>query len=719
MEGMTMADAAKEEQLHLRSVFKRIKEMIDYLNHHAQSVPRADERDPDEAETAEEVASRVVERLREVHLDSLKRSQPEPYFGRLDFQEEGEDEPTALYIGKRGIEDIDDGRRMVIDWRAPVASMFYSFSGQEKTAYETQAGEIEGTVSLKRNVVIRNGKLQRAVDSYVSGQDNLNVTDEFLLYRLGEHKDNRLRDIVSSIQAEQDRIIRAKRDLAVVIQGVAGSGKTTVALHRLAYLLYQYANRVTPERMVIFAPNEMFMDYISEVLPELGVGGVQQTTFTAWALKVLNYKVKLKPDEGHLERWFTENQKDSREFELSRIKGSADFLHRIDERLGQIEADFIPQSDFEPWEGKVLQATQITSWFQKDYIHYPLAQRRERVLARIKRWYESEYKQVKESDKTGSIKKQAASRFRSYKNKWAEVKPVDLYQRLLNEVLPGFSVSSQEIVKGKGKGKKANRPEVAAEDLAPLLYLNLKLNGMDGRDQFQHVVIDEAQDFSPLQLAVLKEYCPSHSFTILGDLSQSIHTYQGITDWKDFLQLFDKEKEAYFQLDVSYRSTMEIIEFANHILQPFPGFAKAEPVFRSGDPVSIHHVQQPHQTNRISSVIEEWQASVETIAVVARSSDSAKRLYDQLHAKGLPVRLIASNDEKYSGGVSVVPIYLTKGLEFDAVLLTDVNAETYPFTPMAAKLLYVGCTRALHKLQIHYATTPSRLLSEVLQEQTS
>ncbi|QQE80138.1 UvrD-helicase domain-containing protein [Alicyclobacillus sp. SO9] len=713
-----MADAAKEEQLHLTFVLERIREMIDYLNQRAQTASTDDGRDTDEAETAEEVAARVVERLREVHLDGLTRSQSEPYFGRLDFQEEGEARPAALYIGKRGVEDIDDGNRMVIDWRAPVASMFYAFAGQEESSYETQEGEVRGRVSLKRNVVIRNGKLQRAVDSYVSGQDNLNVTDEFLLYRLEEHKDNRLRDIVSSIQAEQDRIIRAVRSQAVVIQGVAGSGKTTVALHRLAYLLYQYADRLNPERMVIFAPNEMFMDYISDVLPELGVGGVQQTTFTAWALKVLNYEVKLQSSEGQLERWFGQKQEQhAQEFELSRVKGSIDLLRRMDHRLKQMEADFIPQNDFEPWPGQVLPVSQIAHWFQKEYVHYPLATRRERVLARIKRWYESEYKRVKEDDKTGAIKKQAASRFRSYRTKWTEVKAVDLYQRLLNEVLPGFSVPSQEVT--KGKGKKSNRPQVQAEDLAPLLYLNLKLNGMDARDNFHHVVIDEAQDFSPLQIAVLKEYCPSQSFTILGDLSQSIHTYQGITDWAEFMDLFETEKQAYFQLNVSYRSTMEIIEFANHILQEFSGFTKAEPVFRSGDPVSIHHVEKSNQADSIARVLDTWQETVETVAVVTPSTASAKQLYDDLRHSGVSVKLIDKSDEPYAGGISVVPVYLTKGLEFDAVFITDVNEETYPFTALAAKLLYVGCTRALHRLQIFYSTTPSSLLKNVLQEQIS
>ncbi|MBW7461129.1 DNA helicase UvrD, partial [Paenibacillus sepulcri] len=216
---------------------------------------------------------------------------------------------------------------LVVDWRAPIASLFYAFSGGEApVAYESPEGDVEGTVHLKRNLMVRAGVLERVVDSYIRGQEEESVTDEFLLYRLGENKDNRLRDIVSTIQQEQDRIIRTEKNKTVFIQGVAGSGKTTVALHRLAYLLYRYADRIRAERMVIFAPNRMFLDYISGVLPELGVGDILQTTYNEWAIERLEKSVRLDESTDTMAYWF-EHPRTREEMEQApgRIKGSLAF----------------------------------------------------------------------------------------------------------------------------------------------------------------------------------------------------------------------------------------------------------------------------------------------------------------------------------------------------------------------------------------------------------
>ncbi len=705
-------DSFQAEQSHLQSVQSRIRDMLERLYALEQKAEN-DADDRDEALTAEEVAQEVVERIRAEQIATLKFAHTEPYFGRLDFQERGASTPMPLYIGKRGVEDTDSGERMIIDWRAPVASLFYSFSGQDTASYESPDGTVEGQVFLKRNIAIRNGELQRVVDSYVHGQDNLNVTDEFLLYRLGENKDNRLRDIVSTIQAEQDRIIRADRNKAIVIQGVAGSGKTTVALHRLAYLLYQHADRLRADKMVIFAPNAMFVDYISEVLPELGVGGIQQTTFSAWALEILGHSVKLRDASDRLSRWFgvREDPAVQREFQVVRYKGSLEFLEQIERHLEAVEKSALPKGDFEAWEGKVLPESVIRDWFVNDYKHYPLAERRERVLARVKRWYEIEYKAMKSEDHTGALKKLAASRFRAYKNKWPQISTLAIYEEILSRVLPDADALGGQTV-STAKGRKV-RPEVNVEDLAPLLYIHMRLHGIDSQNRFHHVVIDEAQDFSPLQIYVLKAYCPSESFTILGDLSQSIHTYQGITDWQSFLDLFDEPKRAYFQLDVSYRSTMEIIEFANNIIRPFKQFILAKPVFRSGEPVHVEEVSETERIAKIVKTIQELRGQANTIAVVGRTDEDCARLHRELQNAGVEANLIQAKDQRYAGGISVIPVYLTKGLEFDAVILVDVDENNYNHSPLSAKLLYVGCTRALHKLCVFYTGKVSPLLDFV------
>ncbi len=713
-------DPVQQERAHLNDVVHTMDSMLDEFYSHLRYATNEKD-DADEAQTAEEVAQAVVESVRQEEFQLLTAARREPYFGRLDFQEHGHSDVLPLYIGKRGVENRANGEILVVDWRAPVASLFYSFSGQEIAQYESPSGPVEGQVYLKRNISIRNGKLDRVVDSFVLGEDNLNVADSFLLYRLGENKDNRLRDIVSTIQAEQDRIIRADRGLALIIQGVAGSGKTTVALHRLAYLLYQYSDKIRAERMVIFAPNAMFVDYISEVLPELGVGGIIQTTFFSWALQLLNHAVRLRPSDQRVARWFAVDvlARDEADFELMKFKGSQTFLNRIDQKLEQLERSFFPHGDFEAWPGKVLSESMIYEWFANDYVHYPLAQRRERVLKRVKRWYEIECKNIGDANRRSAQKKLADSKFRAYKKGWTEVTFLSFYRQLTAE-LPQKSVSrlsaqpsNHPVFSGAKRHEslsRQGRPEVDVEDLAPLLYIYGKLHGIDSNLRFDHVVIDEAQDFSSLELYVLQSYCPSGSFTILGDLSQSIHTYRGISEWDAFTSLFDEDKRAYFQLDVSYRSTTEIIEFANSVIGHFRQFTLAKPVFRSGEPVVVKRILRSERLSGVVDEIRSLQDRVSTIAVVCRSERDCLPFYLAVTEAGIASQLISGTDQHYRGGVSVLPVYLTKGLEFDAVILVDVDSVNYDLSAQSAKLLYVGCTRALHQLVVHYTEQCSPLL---------
>lgn len=699
--------AYAEEHRYLTQVLTWVEGRLEQLRLRSKYQDESDAEELSEPQTADEVAQEIVDTMREEQIHALERSFREPYFGRLDFLESPDIEPIQLYIGKLGIEDTGSGVRLVIDWRAPIASLFYSFSGKtDYASYEAPDGRIEGQVYLKRNIVIRDSELQRVVDSYVKGQENLGVADEFLLYRLADNKDSRLRDIVSTIQAEQDRIIRAKRDLTVLIQGVAGSGKTTVALHRLAYMLYEHKGQLRAERMAIFAPNAMFVDYISEVLPELGVGGIKQTTFAGWALEVLEFAVSLREPGRRLEQWFAlhPDPLTVREHEVAQLKGSREFIRNLDNYVLQLEKEAVPDEDFEVWEGLVLPRATIRKWFTEEYMHYPLAQRKARVLARMKRWYEMEYKNQKPLDPKKALKRGAAQQLKSYERKWPDFSPLTVYKAVLSK----FALS---LLDGSTSKKvRRPRPEVEMEDLAPILYLHQKLNGIDPRDRFDHVVIDEAQDFSPLQIEVLKAYCPNLSFTILGDLSQSIHTYQGITAWQSFLELFPEDKADFYELNVSYRSTMEIIEFANTVIGKFPGFSKAQPVFRSGEPVRVMRVEKRDQWSQTVSAVSQLKSGAHTVAVVCRTEKESQAAYQALQKAGIDAQLIDAAQTEYQGGISVLPVYLTKGLEFDAVLMVGVDDEHYDESPLSAKLLYVGCTRALHKLWIQYSGQLSPLV---------
>ncbi|MCH5584606.1 AAA family ATPase [Shimazuella sp. AN120528] len=678
---------------------KRLKQTLEKLENirvSLQKIPRYFGKD---------IVEQLLDDQRQQQLKNMEIAQVEPYFGRLDFEEAGNKPITPLYIGKAGIQDENTNELIVIDWRAPVSSMFYSFTGSDDPiSYESPDGEVWGKIHLKRNIAIRNQVLQRVVDSYVRGVENLGVTDEFLLYRLSDSKDSRLRDIVSTIQQEQDLIIRADYDRVLLIQGVAGSGKTTVALHRLAYLLYQYQNKINPQKIIIFAPNHMFLDYISEVLPELGVGEIQQTTFEEWALTILKENITLKDRHHELVEWFDPDM----DHQTINPKGRYLFLQEIEDELKRYETNFFPDKGFAAWDNKFLSAEEIGHWFYEEYKHYPLMKRKERVMARIKRWIEMEHKEIRERDPKGLKKKQANKLFTAYKKTWPNHSVLEWYR---------LFIQKSKLLTGKlqEKGKKR---EVAYEDLAPLVYIHDRLYGIEGDQKYDHIVIDEAQDFSPVQVAVLQKHCPSNSFTILGDILQNIYSFQGIGQWDDFSTLFDSQKLRFHQLERSYRSTMEIIHFANGVLGQYAGDVKqAEPVFRSGQAVQIVQVVKEKRMDWIKETIEKLERDqVKTIALVTRDEETCSIIHEALQNIGVSANRITFDQKEYLGGISIAPVYLTKGMEFDAVILLDVDKEQYLDDALHAKLLYVGCTRALHQLILTYSKSMSSLVERVSPE---
>ncbi|SFX49458.1 DNA helicase-2 / ATP-dependent DNA helicase PcrA [Thermoactinomyces sp. DSM 45891] len=687
-----MDEIYQHEQAKLREILSFIQQQLQEL----QLIPRYQGSD---------LVEQLLDDQRRQTVNRLQLSEKSPYFGRLDFEEDGK-QLTPLYLGKAGVEDPDSHQPIIIDWRAPVASMFYSFTGQgDRAGYVSPDGEIEGTVHLKRNLAVEEQTLKRVVDSYVRGGENLQVTDEFLLYRLGENKDHRLRDIVSTIQVEQDKIIRSERNQSLIIQGVPGSGKTTVALHRLAYLLYQYQNQVRADRIMIFAPNKMFLDYISNVLPELGIGGVKQTTFTEWVLDLLPEPMTLRNQTAREECWFETGQSTDLEREqqeiLARFKGSFVFLEYLQQQLATLEREFVPQVGFAIWDEKKLTAAEIAHWFHVEYRHEPLRKRQERIFVRIKRWIEMEHRDIRNRDPRNEMKKKAMEKLRQYKNLWDRRKVTQMYVDLAQQskMIQSFFIERKKIL-------------FDPEDLAPLLYIYNFLYGIKTEDRFDHVVIDEAQDFSPFQVFVLQDHVRGNSFTILGDLLQNIYAYKGIYDWNEFVHLFPQEQVSYFQLDRSYRSTTEIIQFANQVIHSYQGsLTPATPIFRSGEPVLVEQIRNQDRTLSVEKWIQKRSSQgMKSIAIVTRTEKAASMLSTDLLTNGVKHHLITPDRSQYAGGISVAPIYLVKGMEFDAVILVDVDSEQYPDDALTAKLLYVGCTRALHSLVVLTSDNPSPLL---------
>ncbi|GIO69107.1 UvrD-helicase domain-containing protein [Paenibacillus sp. FSL M7-1455] len=694
----TFQSAYQEEERRLNATIAEIDKQLERL----RAIP---------VYTGHDFTEQVLEAGREEKRQSLAKSLAAPYFGRLDFQEKKDAAPTPLYIGKIGVDHEEVGEQpMVIDWRAPIASVFYSFTGgDEPASYEAPEGTIEGLVYLKRNLVIRKQILERVSDTYDRNGDQPAVSDEFLVYRLGENKDNKLRDIVSTIQAEQDKIIRAAKNTALIIQGVAGSGKTTVALHRLAYLLYQYKEQVTAEKMIIFAPNHMFLDYISDVLPELGVGDIQQSTFADWAMKQLGIELPLADPSETLSYWFESDggMPEVTDEVPGRFKGSIRFMDMIRACIEAMEDASVPQADFMPWEGAVLARDTILHWFNDEYKPYPLAKRKERVMARIHRWVEMELKKSPSAAAMKERKKKASQREKSYAAKWPKFEPLVLYKQMF-KALKLQAGWPEELLAGipgavlKSTQKDLKKDILREEDLPALLYIHYLLNDITGEQRFDHIVIDEAQDFSPFQVAVLDLFVKGHSFTILGDLSQGIHAYRGVHGWEEMRAWFNPEDTAYFALTRSYRSTMEIIEFANRILeQGVSSELLAVPVFRSGNPVRMI-AYGSGEDERLKGLREGLlklsSGEYRTVAVLTRTLKDARALHERLQPDLPDLHLIDGGDKAYEGGLSVLPVYLSKGLEFDAVIVADADGEHYGASAWDAKLLYVGCTRALHEL---------------------
>ncbi|CAM3330631.1 MULTISPECIES: HelD family protein [Saccharibacillus] len=714
-----LQSAYQEEQHKLDSVLQEIGTQLARL----RAVP---------VYTGHDFTEQVLEAGREERRQRLIKSEPEPYFGRMDFEEEGRAAPAPLYIGKTGLDGRDPGSLpIVVDWRAPVASLFYSFTGgEERVEYEAPEGLIGGAVHLKRNIMVRRSELERVVDTYTRGGEEPAVSDEFLLYRLGENKDNRLRDIVSTIQAEQDRIIRAEKNTALIIQGVAGSGKTTVALHRLAFLLYQYKEQVSAEKMIIFAPNGMFLDYISGVLPELGVGDIQQRTFTDWAVKQLDAESMLADPAETLDFWFGRSAGEAPGDDApGRFKGSDLFRGMLDAAAAALESSGAPELEFSPWEGKVLPYETILHWYADEYRHYSAAGRKERVLARIHRWIEMELKPVKPETLRKEFKKKAAQREKAYAKKWPDFSPLTLYKQMFGAAKDARGILPQEklagipaaVLKSTRKDLKENR--LREEDLPALLYLRLLLNGIEGSERFDHIVIDEAQDFSPLQVTVLDRFVRGHSFTILGDLSQGIHAYKGVQAWEEMSGLFGTQDTSYHALTRSYRSTMEIIGFANTILAGGVANAiEAVPVFRSGNPVRMIDFGLEGESGEAETVGAAaasaaakalgalWGREHKTVSLLTRTQSQARALHAALSSEFPELNLIDGSMTQYEGGLSVLPLHLSKGLEFDAVVIADAGDSRYGDSEWDAKMLYVGCTRALHELWVlHGGATPAFL----------
>jgi len=615
-----------------------------------------------------------------------------PYFGRIDFTEERENKAYSLYIGKNGITRSDNSV-LITDWRAPVSSVYYE-SGTGRSGYEAPAGRIAIDLALKRTYEIDESCLYDYYDTDVI------ANDEFLMKYLSKNKEVILGEIISTIQKEQDEIIRDTPWHNVIVQGVAGSGKTTVAMHRISYILYNYKERFKPSEFYIIGSNRMLLKYITGVLPDLDVYDANQMTME------------------ELFAGFMGDNKISKKMFIAPIrsgagfKGGIDFFRDLEDYLDQIETALIP-TDPVLYNGKALMTTDdILPYITESSIKTAIkkAERlNDRLSFLLRNRLELEFLDPPE----------LRAEMRKYKNHFdarlKKVNTLQIYTDYIMSLLHCGAKSAYDSGELNALLRQLGKKRFDLFDLCALALIDNRLLGIAGLNRFKHMVVDEAQDFGASVFYTLKKLLTDCTFTIMGDISQNINYHTGMNDWslvRNFV--FSPEQDRFYTLSKSYRNTVEISEYAGAILTKcsFETY-KIEPVIRHGKPVTVTGTEnEAALTAETVNAIQALKAEAySTLAVICRDRTEAESVYEKLSER---VEVIRGDEENasFSKGVMVLPIDLTKGLEFDAVILYNPTAANYPATDADAKLLYVAVTRALHELRIVHTGTLSELLTK-------
>lgn len=682
-------------------------------------------------------------------LQKIVEAKEKPYFARVDFKENESEAVEKIYIGKTSLIDDESQKVLVVDWRAPIANLYYE-ERLGKAKYTCVDGIIEGKISLKRQYTIENGKLINMFDI------DITTNDEFLQAFLGANADNRLKEIVSTIQVEQNRIIRADMWRPLIVQGVAGSGKTTIALHRIAYLIYNYEREFLPENFMIIAPSKFFLNYISEVLPELGVDKVKQTTFEEFAYEVLEKRYDIIDINNKLS-FIVENKSSCINIDHiikeAEFKSSMNFKLALDEFLRDIEINIIPKEDFKLGKVLIYSYDEIQNLFLNEYKDLPFIKRLdeikkhlnnrlkvklEEVISNIQSECDKRVNYIKQKESDLEKRKQMVSNLITKKDEYIEkvkilsknliknyfakikTKKVEKYYEdfinssILKKYADQYYEGLYDLI---NKSYKINKSQklYEIEDISALVYIKVIIFGLSEKIKVKHIVIDEAQDFSVFQLLMLKRIIKDSSFTILGDLAQGIHSYRGIKKWEDVSRIVFNDKCNFLTLEESYRTTIEIMNEANKVLNKIPTlkFPPAKPVIRHGDKVEyIKKTSLEEISNDIDEKIERLKENgYKSFAIICKTLEECyniSRLFENLTNKPY---ILTGKENEYKGGFVLLPSYLSKGLEFDVVFISNANYKSYKCEELDVKLLYVAMTRPLHKLYVYHTDKLSEILA--------
>lgn len=620
-----------------------------------------------------------------------------PYFARIDFKFDDEDIFEKIYIGRSSLTKDNSYEIYVYDWRSPIASVFYRFvMGQ--VFYDAPSGKITGEVNLKRQYEIRKGVLEYFFDA------DIQIIDEFLRKLLSQNTSSKMKTIVETIQKEQDIVIRDMENDLMIVQGVAGSGKTSIALHRAAYLMYQgLSTKLSANNIVIISPNSLFEQYISNVLPELGENNVVSVVFEEILTTILQNK-HIQSKNQFLENLITNSQygkviKSSIEF-----KTSQQFLQILNLFTYDLPHRWIDFDDVY-YDGKCIVSKEILRDKILGKTETPLGIRLKQLEDFI--WNlidEPKKKRINKSEKF-IVKKEI--------QKFTELNVLNLYKKLFSNKEYFYSLTKNfklcECIKDilQFTQENLNSHFLYYDDAIAITYLNLKIYGTNEYKNIKQVVIDEAQDYYPLQYEIFNLLFSNSKFTVLGDINQTLGKQENLSLYEQIRRILNKKKSSLITMDKSFRCTNEILNYSLKFINQSPEIKSFN---RKGEEPKIYTASDQLSINDM--IITEVKLCLEkgyqSIGLICKTEKNALFLFEFLKDR-IDIQLIKNESISDLHGVFIIPVYMSKGLEFDAVLICDTDTANYN-TEDDKKLLYIACTRALHRLNLFYKGEISPLL---------